>query len=304
MTKKQLIGRIILLLTNVIWGLGFIFQDKAAMYLSTFTINAFRGFVGGLLLLSIALIRKSINKDNIKKSIVGGAICGIFLGIAMNFQQFGIGMYPEGVNSLGRAGFLTTLYVFFVPIIQIVSNKKLSINIIIGSIISIVGIYFLCFSGGFENVYLSDLLLLLCALAYALQIIFVSKYKDIDSVTLTGIQFLVAGIISFVLALIFDKVNMDSFKSAIPALLYLSIISGALAYFMQVFGEKLSDNATIDSILMSFEAVFATLFACLLVGELLSVKEIIGCVLMTIALIVANITINKKKNMENGSTIN
>ena len=298
---------ILLLLAACIWGFAFVAQDVASEKLSSFTITGTRSLIGFLFLFIISAFSSKKNKKPIfekdknkrKILIISSVVCGVCFAFAYNFQQFGIALYPEGIPTSGRAGFLTGLYVLFVPLIGVIFlKKKIKINVVISLVLAIIGLYLLCFSNGISNVYLGDLIILICGIFFALQIIFVDKYiNDVDALKLGAYELLVCGLISMIMAFIFEKVVLKEILSAILPLLYLGLFSCAIADMFQIMGQKLSNNPTVDAIVMSFESVFALLGGFLFINQTPSTNEIIGCVIMFFAIILSQIPINIKKSI-------
>lgn len=308
--NKNLKGNLMLILAAMVWGVSFVMQDLATESLSPFAINGIRSLIGALMLffLSLAMSKKSGRPMFEKTSkarmdlIVSGVLCGVCLCVATNFQQFGIDAYPAQAAASGRAGFLTALYVILVPFFGIFMKKKLNITVWIGVLLSLVGMALLCFSGGFSGVYAGDIFVICCAVAFALQIICVDKYADrVDGVKLSMIQFLVCGILSLVLMLVFEDVKGENVLKAFPYILYLGIMSCGVAYTLQIIGQQYSQNPTVASILMSLESVFAAISGVVLIGERMSVREIIGCFVMFAAIVFAQlpkISFKKRKKIK------
>lgn len=298
---------ILLLIAAAIWGVAFVAQDVASETLSPFTITGVRSLIGFAGLMLLAIIKAKHKKEKIfetdktkrKTLIFVSVICGVCFAFAYNFQQFGIGLYPEGVPTSGRAGFLTGLYVLFVPLIGFIFfKKKVKFNVLISLVLAIIGLYLLCFSNGIENVYLGDLIILICGVFFALQIIFVDKYNDkIDVLKFGAYELLVCGLLSMVMAFIFEKVVFKDILKAILPLLYLGIFSCAVADTCQILGQKLSSNPTIDAIVMSFESVFALLGGLVIQGNIPLINEIFGCVIMFVAIVMSQIPISIKKTL-------
>ena len=291
MKNASVKGKIILLIASIVWGFAFVAQDLAANHINPFTLNAIRCLIAALFLLPLLFFNKNKQENAVssnKKLIIPGILCGVFLFIGMNLQQFGIQLYPDEAASSGRSGFITALYVIFVPIISILLKRKLKIS----SIIS-----------GIENLYLGDLLVLLSALGYSFQIITIDKFSPkVNTIKLSIFQFLVCSLLSSILMILVEKPNINSIIDALIPLLYLGIVSSALGYTFQILGQKLSNNPTIDSIIMSLESVFALIGGVIILQEKLSTNEIIGCVLMFIAIVLSQIFENfsfKKKINKN-----
>lgn len=303
-TKNNIKGSIILGVAALIWGLAFVAQSKAAEYLPPFTVNMFRSLIAAMVLYLLVKIMdkgKTTFFPQEKKErgmfYAGGIACGIMLAIATNFQQFGIDVYPKGVASEARAGFITALYVILVPIISSVFGKRISVFVWIGVIVATVGVYLLCFSGGFGGIYLGDVLVLICAVAFSVHIIAVDKYVGITGgIKLSCMQFFVAGIVSLILVFIFEikSLTYDVAINAMPYILYLAIMSSGVAYTLQIVGQKYAEPA-VASISMSLESVFAALGGWVISGNMLKSREILGCAFVFAAIIIAQAKDFKKK---------
>ena len=301
-------SNICFIIAALIWGLAFVAQDLASVKLGHFSINGIRCLIAFIFLIPLIIIRSK--KQNVKifeetnqqrKTLLkAGIICGICLVFAMNLQQLGISLYGEEAASSSRTGFITGLYVILVPVISVMfMKKKLNINIIISVLLALVGLYLLCFGSGFEKINVADFVNLICALCFAIQILFVDKYiTKVDEIKLSALQLLTCGTISFVLALIFEKPNINNVIDVILPILFLGIFSSGIAYTLQIVGQKYSNNPTIDSIIMSLESVFAVLGGAIILNEVLEMKEIIGCLVIFIAIILSQIPIKNNQIKE------
>lgn len=304
MKFNNLKGSLILITAALIWGLAFVAQSGAAELVPPFTFNALRSFIGaGALYIFFCLtnIKKKTpffpkEKGDRKGYFVAALVCGICLAVSINFQQFGIAAYPKGVATEARSGFITALYVILVPIFSVFFRKKVGLAVWLGVIIAIIGVYMLCFSDGISGIYLGDILVLLCAFSFTLHIMSVDKYVSLTGgVKLSIMQFFICGIISAVLALIFEIKDIvpQNILSAAPQILYLGIMSSGVAYTLQIVGQKFAEPA-VASISMSLESVFAALGGWIISGKGLSNTEIIGCSLVFVAIIVAQLPQFKK----------
>jgi len=276
MKNKKFIGSVMIVLAALMWGLQYSFQSMAAV-VGTFTVAFFK-FSGGFLLLAIALIKKE--RFN-KKTILGGMLIGVVIGCAIIFQQRGIEL-----SSPANASFITALYIIFTPILGIFVGKKAGIRVCIAIPISLVGMYLLCVNGEFV-LNKGDLILLAGAVLFALQIILIDKFiGDVDAIAFTSIQQITGAIISGTIVLFTEKPEMSDIINCLPQLLYLAIFAGATAEFIQNRYQRDVDPS-LTSILMSLESVFGALFGWIILNQALSTKEIIGCVLMFIAMLIA-----------------
>lgn len=293
---RNLKGSLILLLAAFIWGTAFVAQTSASNCVGTFTFNATRSFVGAMFLLLLVRVR-SIQKSEKKWPVKGGIICGVVLSMAMGFQQAGIGAYPQGVAASGRAGFLTAMYVVIVALCAVFFGKKLHPLVWIATVTSICGMYLLCMSGGFDAIYLGDVLELACAVCFAGHILVVDRFSDCDSVKLSCLQFFVCGILSFVVMLFTERGQHVDFKEILLPVFYAGVMSSGVAYTLQMVGQKYTQPA-VASIVMSLESVFAVLAGWIILNERLSLRELTGCGFVFVAVILAQIPQFLKKSSD------
>lgn len=307
MRLKKIVSSLLLILISAAWGGSFVAQTKGGNIVGPFSFGFLRFFVAGVAILpfvnlidkSNALADKNI-KRNKKDLILGGLLCGLFLAGTSAFQQLGLAM---GTSS-GKAGFLTSCNVIFVALIGLFFKEKVRANVWLGVGITVFGLYFLCINGDF-NVMLSDVLVLICSVMNAARIIAVDRYMNkADTAKLACVQFFFASAILAVLAVIFE---MDSLllwwhtvnqSTVWLSILYAGVIAGTFAFTVQIVAQK-NVNATVSSILMSTESVFSVIAGCLIIHEVLSFREIIGCVAIFIAIIVAQLPLKDKKTAVN-----
>lgn len=307
MRLKKIVSSLLLILISAAWGGSFVAQTKGGNIVGPFSFGFLRFFVAGVAILpfvnlidkSNALADKNI-KRNKKDLILGGMLCGLFLAGTSAFQQLGLVM---GTSS-GKAGFLTSCNVIFVALIGLFFKEKVRANVWLGVGITVFGLYFLCINGDF-NVMLSDVLVLICSVMNAARIIAVDRYMNkADTAKLACVQFFSASAILAVLAVIFE---MDSLllwwhtvnqSTVWLSILYAGVIAGTFAFTVQIVAQK-NVNATVSSILMSTESVFSVIAGCLIMHEVLSFREIIGCVAIFIAIIVAQLPSRDKKTAVN-----
>ncbi len=304
MKQNNLKGSLILALAALIWGLAFVAQNQISDTVPTFTINALRSFIASIFLFVFWKITNfktkatffPSDKEGKKKYLAAALMCGGFLAVAMNLQQFGIALYPKGAPAEAHAGFLTVLYVILVPVFSIALRKRVGLLVWCGGILSTIGIYMLCLANGLEAFYLADVIVFCCGIAFALQILAVDKYVGFTGgVKLSIMQFFVVGVISTLCALIFDLkvLSLTALLDGAMPILYLGIMSSGIAYTLQIVGQKYAEPS-VASIVMSFESVFAVLGGVVFSKSSLSTNEIIGCVVMFAAIIVAQLPEFKK----------
>lgn len=302
-SAKNLKGSIILLIAAMIWGFAFVAQDVAAEIIEPFTLNGVRFIIGSVALLPVILVMSKKTgrpllektKEDRKVLIKAGVLCGVFLCIAANIQQFGIAIYPPEAASSGRSGFITALYVVLVPIFGIFLKKKIGLNVWVSVALATVGMYLLCFAEGISGIYLGDIIVLCCAFGFTLQIMCIDKYGSlVDGVKLSCIEFFISGVLSLVLMFIFETPEIAGILSAWKQLIFLGVFSSGVAYTFQIIGQQNMENPTVASIIMSLESVFAAIGGVLLLNESMTVREIFGCVIMFSAIILSQLPAKPK----------
>lgn len=296
--KQQIKSSLILLLTATIWGVAFVAQSVGMEYIGPFTFNAIRCVLGGLVLIPVILVLKkkketgaeNQEKEDKKTLWAGGIACGVILCIASNLQQFGI---MEA--SVGKSGFFTALYIVMIPVIGIFVGKRPGIKLWFCVALAVVGMYLLCMKDGSFTIERADIMLLLCALAFSFHILVVDYFSPkVDGVKMSCIQFLVCGVLSAVGMLFTETPDISNIQAAWLPLLYAGLLSCGVGYTLQIVGQK-GINPVIASLIMSLESVISALAGWVILGQVLSPKEILGCVLMFVAIIITQIPIGNKK---------
>ena len=290
-------GSAILTVAALIWGLAFVAQAQAADLVPPFAFNSIRCFIGALALFAVLGIKSvktkkplfPTEKAKIKEMLIGGILCGLLLTISINFQQFGLSVYPDGSASEARAGFITALYVVLVPVVSIFFGKRSGIAVWLAVAVATCGIYLLSLSEGLHNIYLGDVLMLFCALTFTFHILVIDRYGEpVGGMLLSALQFLIGGILSGILAICFETVVWENVIAAAPQLLYMGIMSCGIAYTLQIYGQRYADPP-IASLTMSLESVFAALGGWIISGNTLSPREFGGCALVFAAIVLAQL---------------
>ena len=296
--KQQIKSSLILLLTATIWGVAFVAQSVGMEYIGPFTFNAIRCVLGGLVLIPVILVLKkkketgaeNQEKEDKKTLWTGGIACGVILCIASNLQQFGI---MEA--SVGKSGFFTALYIVMIPVIGIFIGKRPGIKLWFCVALAVVGMYLLCMKDGSFTIERADIMLLLCARAFSFHILVVDYFSPkVDGVKMSCIQFFVCGVLSAVGMLFTETPDISNIQAAWLPLLYAGLLSCGVGYTLQIVGQK-GINPVIASLIMSLESVISALAGWVILGQVLSPKEILGCVLMFVAIIITQIPIGNKK---------
>ena len=298
MRHKQLLSSVLLLTAAIIWGVAFVAQEQLADSVPPFTINAVRSLIASAALIPVAYISRRVQGKKFlesspadrKRLLKAGAVCGVMLCISVNLQQFGISLFPEGAPASAHSGFLTALYIIFVPLFGIFLRKKPGLYVGIAVILATIGLYFLCLYEGFGALYLGDVVVLMCGASFAIQILCVDRYiSSVDGIKLSAIQFFVTGVLSAVLMLIFERPDLSAILEAWKPILYLSLLSSAGGYTLQILGQKYSSSPTLASILMSMESVFAVIGGVIFMHAVPQTNEWIGCGIMLAAIIIAQL---------------
>lgn len=289
------------LLAALIWGTAFVAQDMCADVIDAMTFNAVRSYIAVVVLLIIIWVFDKVRKDKPqltqaekkagrKQLLIGGLCCGIALAVASNFQQAGIGAGTDA----GKAGFITALYIVLVPLLGLFLKKKVSLPVWISVILAVIALYLLCIHGEFKLA-AGDLLILLCALFFAVHILVIDHFtQTVDGMKLSCAQFLVAGILSTIGALIFERPDWSAILSCALPILYVGVFSSGVAYTLQILAQK-GSNPTVVTILLSMESVFAVISGAIILHQHMTGREYLGCVLMLIAVILAQIPFPLKK---------
>lgn len=295
MKKGSIRSSFLLFLAAAIWGVAFVAQSVGMDYMGPFTFNGARFLMGSMVLLPLVCVRRKRDKEKqlqragIKVTLTGGVCCGLALCTAALCQQLGI-MY----TTVGKAGFITTLYIIIVPIMGVFLKKKIPGKVWGGAMLAALGMYLLCMS---ERLALSkgDTYVFICAVLFAVHILVIDFFSPkADGVELSCIQFLTAGVISSVLAFIFEKPEISSLISGIIPLAYAGIMSSGVAYTLQIVGQKDLDP-TVASLILSLESVVSMLAGWVILGQALSGRELLGCALVFGAVILVQLP-DRKKN--------
>lgn len=293
--SKRMQGNIMLLITAMIWGSAFVAQSKGMEYIGPFTFNVMRNFIGGIVLLPVIALfsrgkkyepeeKKQLNKN----TLIGGVCCGLVLFLASSFQQYGLVH-----TTAGKAGFITALYIVIVPLLGVFMGKRVP-KIIWGCVaLAIAGFWLLCIKEGF-TVGLGDLMVLICALFYSVHIVTIDHFSPkVDGVKMSCIQFFTAGVVSIIPMLLWEEPQASAIMDAIWTILYAGVLSSGVAYTFQIIAQRHTEP-TVATLLMSLESVFAALSGWLILNERLLPKELLGCVLVFIAVILAQIPLPVK----------
>ena len=312
MNKTVFRNSLLLMLAATIWGTAFVAQSVGMDYVVPYTFNAIRNFIGCIVLLPFIFWMdkkdkrsygndgdenqdmladkavkdkgKGICKKIDKKLIIGGICTGAALCIASNLQQYGI-MY----TSVGKSGFITALYIVLVPVFGLVIGHRQSGRMWIAIAIAVVGMYFLCMTTGSFDLQTGDIILLLCAASFAVQILLIDHFSAlVNPVKLAWCQFLVCGILSSIPMFVLEHPTLSGIMGGWTSILYAGALSTGVAYTIQVVAQR-GMNPAIASLIMSLESVISVIAGWLLLNQHLSSRELMGCLLMFVAIIIVQL---------------
>ena len=291
-------GPLLLLVTAILWGMAFVAQTTAANDVGPFTFNASRNFIGALFLSGVIAFRRRSGQDkpatddgtgySKRTLLAAGVLCGVALCIASYLQQAGITAYPPEAAASSRSGFVTATYMVMVAVMLMFMGKRPHPLVLVAVVVAMAGMYLLCVPNGLGSVYVGDWLVLASAFGYAVHILIIDRYTQVDGVRLSRVQLLVAGAISLVCAIAFERPEPAAVLAAIVPILYAGICSDGIAYTLQIVAQKTTE-ATVASIIMSLESVFAAIGGWLILSESLTAVELSGCALVFAAVILSQV---------------
>ena len=296
--KNNIIGTIYLLLTAIIWGSAFVAQFIGGTQVGNFTFIFLRTFIGSITIVFMIIIsnffkyKKFIfikNKDNLKNTIFISLKCGLLLFFSMAFQQIGVTL-----TDTAKSGFIASLTVICVPfLLFVLYGKRIKIKTLFFIFTTIIGIGLISLNSS-HGINIGDILGIIAMFLYSITILQVTKYiKEVDALEFSLFRFLVVCVISFFATIIFEKVNLniENFKIGFYSFMYAGIFSTGVAYSFQIIGQKYC-NPVIATLLMSLEGLFAAISGWIFLGHTLNFLQIMGCIIMTISIILVQLTDN------------
>ena len=299
MKQKQLRANLLLLLTAMIWGAAFVAQSVGMDYIGPFTFLCSRSILGGVVLLPVIALRQRKQRDkqtekpsgDKKTLLIGGIACGTALFVASAFQQIGI-----QETTAGKAGFITAMYMVLVPLMGLFMGKKIGGKVWGAVAVALVGMYLLCFAGGkIGAINRGDMLEMVCAVCFTVHILVIDRFSGkVDGVKMSCIQFFICGLLAFVAMLIFEAPSWRDLLAGWLPIVYAGVLSSGVGYTLQIVAQK-DTEPTVASLLMSLESVFSLVFGWILLHEVMSGRELIGCVLMFAAIVWVQLPGRKEK---------
>ena len=297
-------GNLLLLLTAVLWGSGFISQKLGNAAMPPMTFNAVRHLLAAALLIPIASYSLSGNgyfskeknsdediREKKKRTRIGGFLCGMLLLLGTATQQIGL-----LTVSAGKSGFISSLYIVFVPFISVIIGKRIPGKAIFCVAVAMIGFAIMSLKGGLGGATAGDWLTLVSAVAFAAQIVAVSLFVDEgNAVRLSQLQFLCSGIVGLAIALIAEQPALSAVLAGALPLLYQALIPTAGGYTLQVIGQRYADSTT-AALIMSTEAIFAAILGALILKEAMSARELLGAAIIFAAVIIAQLEIPRRSS--------
>ena len=302
------------MLTSFIWGSAFVAQSSGMDYVGPYTYNMARNVLAFLFLIPVICVigKKKGGTDNAgsgtrideaasgeanwksillpdRTTLVGGIYCGLVMAVASSLQQIGITM-----TTAGKAGFITALYIILVPLMGVFIGKKIPRIIWFCVVLAMAGFYLLCVKEGF-SISKGDILVLFCSVGFSVHIMTIDHFtsKGVDGVKMACIQFAVAAIVMTPVMFALENPSVSGLLSAWMTIAYAGILSSGVGFTLQIVAQKDTDPTT-ATLIMSLESVFAAVSGCLFLNEVLLPKEILGCILVFVAVILAQVPLPVK----------
>lgn len=302
------------MLTSFIWGSAFVAQSSGMDYVGPYTYNMARNVLAFFFLIPVIYVigkKKGVTDDagsgtgideeasveaNWKSillpgrtTLVGGIYCGLVMAVASSLQQIGITM-----TTAGKAGFITALYIILVPLMGVFIGKKIPRIIWFCVVLAMAGFYLLCVKEGF-SISKGDILVLFCSVGFSVHIMTIDHFtsKGVDGVKMACIQFAAAAIVMTPVMFALENPSVSGLLSAWMTIAYAGILSSGVGFTLQIVAQKNTDPTT-ATLIMSLESVFAAVSGCLFLNEVLLPKEILGCILVFVAVILAQVPLPVK----------
>lgn len=289
MKKEQMRNSLLLLLTAAIWGVAFVAQSVGMDYVGPFTFNGVRSLIGGIVLLPLVLGKKrradaaKAGPANRRTLLLGGVLCGAVLFAASSLQQIGI-----QYTTVGKAGFITACYIVIVPLLGLAFGKRCGLFTWLAVALALLGLYLLCITETL-SVGKGDLLMLGCALLFSVHILVIDFFSPrVDGVAMSCIQFFICALLSAVPVFVGERPQISAILAAWAPVLYAGVLSCGVAYTLQIVGQK-GMNPTVASLILSLESCISVLAGWLILGQRLSGREILGCLVMFAAIVLAQL---------------
>tara|TARA_B100000787_G_scaffold50955_1_gene36796 strand:- start:966 stop:1880 length:915 start_codon:yes stop_codon:yes gene_type:complete len=291
MPNKAMQANLLMLLAASIWGFAFVAQRVGMETMGPHWFNSLRFFIGVVALTPVVIWMDRAQsksstggpKSSNKTLLMGGAVAGLLLFIGATFQQVGL-----QYTTAGKAGFITGMYIFFVPLIGLFFRMKTGLGTWLGAAIALWGLYLLSINEDF-TLSKGDTLQLICAVAFAGHVLMIGYLASrMDTVKLSLVQFFVAGLLAMILALYFEQLTWGMIKSTAVPLLFAGVMSTGIAYTLQTIAQQHA-HPSHAAIILSSEGVFAVIGGFLLLNEVLPAQGLLGCGLILAGMLMSQL---------------
>lgn len=295
MNKFIIRQSMILFMAATVWGVAFVAQSVGMDYVGPYTFIAVRNVVALVVLVPCTVFmhtdreRKYVQKENKKALAIGGICCGLCLFTASTLQQFGV-----KYTTVGKAGFITAMYLILVPVFGIFLKKKTGMRVWIAVGLASLGLYLLCITKGDFRLQKGDLYMLGCAAVFAVHILVVDHFSPlVDGVKLSCVQTLTNAVLGAIMMFLLEQPHWSEILAAWLPILYAGVLSSGVGYTFQIIGQK-GMNPTAASLILSLESVISVLAGWLLLHQVLTAREVAGCVLAFAAIILVQLPERRK----------
>lgn len=292
--NKQVKSTILLFIAPILWGVAFVMQCIVdTETIGTLTFNAGRFLLGAISLLPVIFIfeKEPYDREKLKKTVFYGIITGTVLFVASEFQMYGISLN----KSSGKSGFLTGLYIVIVPFLNAVAyRKKVAINEWLAAAVALFGLFLLSFSGGFGNMNMGDVMVFAGAFFWAVHILVIDRFvPSVSPIKYSFVQYVTCALLNAVFAVFTEKISVSGICINIVPILYTGILSIGMGYTFQTLGQR-SVNPNFAAIILATEGVFAAISGMVILGETMTLRGYVGCLLMFSGTVLSQINIKKK----------
>lgn len=297
MNKYTLRQSMILFVTATIWGVAFVAQSVGMDYVGPYTFIAARNVIALLVLLPWMAFRdrssrkkggSGAQKSDRRSLLTGGVCCGICLFAASVLQQYGM-----KYTTVGKAGFITAMYIVLVPVFGIFLKKKTGVKVWLAVAVALAGLYLLCMTAGDFYLQKGDIYILGCAAVFAVHILVVDHFSPmVDGVKLSCVQFAVNAILGTGMLLLLERPDLSDLVAAWLPIVYAGALSSGVGYTFQIIGQK-GMNPTAASLILSLESVISVLAGWLLLHQALTARELAGCALVFAAIILVQLPVKE-----------
>lgn len=295
MNKFMIRQSFILLMAATVWGVAFVAQSVGMDYVEPYTFIAVRNVVALAVLVPCAVFMRRgtqkvyHQKESKKALVIGGVCCGLCLFTASTLQQFGV-----KYTTVGKAGFITAMYLVLVPVFGIFLKKKTGLKVWIAVGLACMGLYLLCITKGDFRLQKGDLYMLGCAAVFAVHILVVDHFSPlVDGVQLSCVQTLTNAILGTIMMLLLEQPHFSDILAAWLPILYAGALSSGVGYTFQIIGQK-GMNPTAACLILSLESVISVLAGWLLLHQVLTAREVAGCALAFAAIILVQLPERRK----------